>query len=213
MRHFAVKRIFILASGLIACSACVSTGSSTNGVTTYALNDEPSIASNQFGNKSAVQATIGAIKSEGSQDRVSSRAIRLPERPLGEIAVYDYQFPQSCGGHGFRVLEANEMLILEYEYAAHDGVAYKIRDYVAGPTPFVQAGLWGPYDHTADSISTMTSHFEKSGDRMFSGVYSQGLVTGLPVSEQQALGAAYQQAVSDVYSCGNNRTLVGSAGE
>ncbi len=183
------------------------------GTTTYALDDEQSISSGQFGDEFAVQATIGTIKSQGDRDRVSSRAIRLPERPLGEIAVFDYQFPASCGGHEFRVLEADKVQILEYEYAAQNGSTYKIRDYVSASNPFVKAGLWGANDHTADSISTMTSQVAVRGDAMFNGVYSQGFVTGLPAAEQRALGAAYQQAVSDVYGCAETRTLVGSVGE
>lgn len=213
MRHIAIKRTLILAAGALACSACVSSGNSMATASTYAMDDEPSVASGQFGDEFAVQATIGAIKSQVDQDLVSSRAVRLPERPLGEIAVFDYQFPASCGGHEFRVLEASETQILEYQYAAKNGNTYTIRDYVSGSSPFVKAGLWSANDHTADSISTMASQFEQRGDGLFNGVYSQGLVTGLPVAEQRALGAAYQQAVSDVYGCAETRTLVGSIGE
>jgi len=215
MRHFAAKRIWVLAASMLACSACVSTGSSVfgTGVHSSATAGNTTIASGQFGDEIAIQATIGRIKSNGDQNRLSSRAIRLPERHLGEIAVFDYQFPQRCGGHEFRVLEASETQILEYQFAANDGDTYMIRDYVSGPSPFVKAGLWSANDHTADSISTMTSQVAQSGDRMFSGAYSQGLVTGLPVAEQRALGAAYHQAVSDVYDCQGTRTLVGSAGE
>lgn len=208
MRHFADKRIWILAASVLACTACVSTGSSVFGTSASATTSP-----GQFGDEFAVQATIGTIKSQGSQDRLSSRAIRLPERPLDAIAVFDYQFPQSCGGHEFRVLEASETQILEFQYAAHDGDTHMIRDYVSGPSPFVQAGLWSAYDHTADSISTMTSQFEQRGDGMFDGVYSKGLVTGLPAVEQRALGSAYQQALNDVYDCNDAHTLISSAGE
>jgi len=208
MRHFADKRIWVLAASMLACTACVSTGSSEYGTSANATTSP-----GQFGDDFVVQATIGTIKSQGSQDRLSSRAIHLPERPLGEIAVFDYQFPQSCGGHDFRVLETSETQILEFEYAANNGDTYMIRDYVSGPSPFVQAGLWSAYDHTADSISTMTSQFEQRGDGMFNGMYSQGLVTGLPVAEQRALGSAYQEALNDVYNCQGTRTLVGSTGE
>jgi len=208
MRHFAATRIWILAASVLACTACVSTGSSKFGTSANATTSP-----DEFGDNFVVQATIGTIKSQGSQDRLSSRAISLPERPLGEIAVFDYQFPQSCGGHDFRVLETSETQILEFEYAANDGDTYMIRDYVSGPSPFVQAGLWSAYDHTADSISTMTSQFEQRGDGVFNGVYSQGLVTGLSVAEQRALGNAYRDALNDVYDCQGTRTLVGSAGE
>ena len=200
MRHIADKRTWVLTASLLACTACVSTDSSTT-------------SSVQFGDDFVVQATIGTIKSQGSQDRLSSRAIRLPERPLDEIVVFDYNFPQSCGGHDFRVLETGETQILEFEYAANGGDTYMIRDYVSAPNPFVRAGLWSAYDHTANSLSTMTSQVEQRGDGMFNGVYSQGLVTGLPVAEQRALGSAYQEALYDVYNCSARQTLVGSIGE
>ena len=212
MRHFVARRIGILATGMLACTACVSTGGSVSGTDTSAIAGATNV-SGQFSDELAVQATIGTIKSQGSQNRVSSRAIRLPERPLGEIAVFGYRFPQSCGSHEFRVLEASEMQILEYRYAAQDGDSYMIRDYVSGPSPFVQAGLWSAYDHTAGSISTMTSQFQQRGKGMFNGVYSQGLVTGLPAAQQRALGNAYRQALSDVFACQGSRTLVGSVGE
>jgi len=175
----------------------------------------PSYASgnptDHYGNDIAIRQTIDAVMTHGSQNRLSSQAIRLPERPLGEIAVFGYQFPENCGGHEFRVLEAQDTQILEYSYIASDGDTRTIRDYISGPSPFVQPGLWSAYDHTADSISTMTSKFEQRGAGMFNGVYSQGLVTNLAVVEQRALGSAYRQALRDVYDCGNTRTLVGSA--
>lgn len=166
--------------------------------------------SDQYGNDIAIRQTIDAVISQGSQNRVSSRAIRLPERPLGEIAVFGYQFPENCGGHEFRVLEAQDTQILEYSYTTSDGDTRTIRDYIAGPNPFVQPGLWTAYDHTADSISTMTSQIEQRGTGKFNGVYSQGLVTNLAAVEQRALGSAYRQALRDVYGCGNTRTLLGS---
>jgi hypothetical protein len=150
---------------------------------------------------------------QGNQGRVSSRAIRLPERPLGEIAVFGYQYPPTCGGHEFRVYEAQDMQILEYQYATLDGESHIIRDYIAGPSPFVEPGLWTAYDHTADSISTMTSQFEQRGDRMFNGVYSQGLITSLPDVEQRTLGNAYQKAISDAFACQDTQTLADASAE
>jgi len=208
MRHFADKRIWVLAASVLACTACVSTGNSE-----YGTGANATTSPGQFGDDFVVRATIGTVKSQGSQDRLSSRAVHLPERSLGEIVVFDYQFPQSCGGHDFRVLETSETQILEFEYAANNGDTHMIRDYVSGPSPFVQAGLWSTYDHTADSISTMTSQFEQRGDGILNGVYSQGLVTSLSVAEQRAFGNAYRDALNDVYDCQGTRTLVGSAGE
>ena len=194
----------MVAATLVACTACVSTSTSGVGANSPTLT-KSSVGS--YGSDYAVQATVGAVKLQGNQGRVSSRAIRLPERPLGEIAVFGYRFPATCGGHAFRVYEAQDMQILEYQYAALHGESHMIRDYVTGPSPFVEPGLWTAYDHTADSISTMTSQFEQRGDGMFNGVYSQGLVTSLPDAKRRTLGSAYQKAISDAYACRDAQTL------
>jgi hypothetical protein len=213
MRDFAIKRIWILAATSVACTACVSVGDPAVGMAGGgAISPTPTAGSaGLYGDKYIVQSTIGTIKLQGHQDRLSSRAIRLPERPLGEIAVFGYQFPMSCGGHKFRVYEAQNTQILEYQYDSNDGDTHMIRDYISGPSPFVEPGLWSAYDHTAGSISTMTSQFEQRGAGMFNGVYSQGLVTNLPDVEQRALGSAYQQALSDVYDCRDTQTLADSS--
>ena len=132
---------------------------------------------------------------------------------MGEIAVYDYQFPPICGAHEFRVLEADGAQILEYRFATSDGDTQAIRDYVVGPSPFVTPGLWSAYDHTEDSISTMKSQVEQRGDRMFKGVYSQGLVTGLADADQRTLGSAYQQAIGDAYACQSAQAVASTTGE
>lgn len=198
MKFFAGKRIWLITTTMFVCTACVSTVSTEGGMKAPRTAGGPSTV---YGDEHAVQATVGMVKAQGSRSRFSSRAIRLPERPLGEIAVFGYQFPSTCGGHEFRVYEAPDMQILEYQYAARNGETHLIRDYITGPSRFVEPGLWTAYDHTDGSIGTMTSELETSGDRMFKGVYSKGLVTNLPIGEQRALGNAYQQALSDAYAC------------
>lgn len=199
MRKLAGKRTIALAAILVACSGCETVDGVTVG------------APGQYGDDHNVQAAIGTIKSQGVKDRISSRAIRLPEQPLGEIAVFGYQFPAACGAHEFRVYETSNAQILEYRFAAGNGESKMIRDYVTGPSPFAKPGLWTAYDHTADSISTMKSKIDERGDRLFDGVYSQGLVTGLPDAEQRLLGNAYQRALADAGSCQPAQTLAGSA--
>ncbi len=201
MSHLPCKRILMVAAASLLCSACVSSGSVAGGAKSTDIDANSFAQSGQFGHGYAVRSTIGTVKTQGSQDRLSSRAIRLPEQPLGEITAFAFQYPSQCGGHEFHVYEADGMQILEYNYAASDGGSHDIRDYIAGPSPFVQPGLWTAYDHTADSISTMTPHYEKRGDRMFNGVYSQGLITNLPSFDQKSLGKAYQQALSDAFAC------------
>lgn len=196
MRQFATTRIGLLAVTAAVCTACGSMGS--------VETTEPVAA---YGDKNAVEVAIGTIKSQGKMDRLSSRAVRLPEQPLGEIVVFGYQFPAACGAHEFRVYEAKDMQVLEYRYALENGESQAIRDYVAGPNPFVAPGLWSAYDHTADSISSMTSELADRGDRLFKGVYSRGLVTGLPDPEQRALGYAYAQALDEVSTCPGTQTL------
>ena len=209
MRHFPVKWIGMLVATTVVCAGCETMGNlGFGGPKSIEKTADLGDLSGQFGDEYAVRVTIGAIKTQGSQDRLSSRAIRLPEQPLSAISVFDYQFPSNCGAHQFRVYEADNMQILEYEYAPVAGRSYVIRDYVSGPNPFVQPGLWTAYDHTADSIGTMTSKFEKRGYGMFNGVYSQGLVTNLPAEDQLELGNAYRRALGDVNGCSDTPAYV-----
>lgn len=201
MSHLPCKRILLLAVASALCSACASSASVAGGAQSADINAHAFAQSGQFGHGYAVRSTIGTVKTQGSQDRLGSRAIHLPEQPLGGITAFAFQYPSQCGGHEFHVYEADGVQILEYNYAARDGESHNIRDYIAGPSPFVQPGLWTAYDHTADSISTMTPQYEKRGDRMFTGVYSQGLVTNLPSYDQKYLGQAYQKALSDAFAC------------
>ena len=215
-REFSFNKVSVVLFIAITCAACAPMGSSgysssLDGTKPMSLTSDTIQSVDQYGNDYAIEQTIRTVISNGSEDRLSSRAIRLPEQPLSEIAVFGYRFPSVCGGHKFRVYEAQGLQILEYSYASQDGDEHMIRDYISGPSPFVQAGLWTAYDHTADSISTMTTQFEKRGDGMFNGVYSQGLVTSLPAVEQRALGNAYQQAISDVYDCRDTPTLADSS--
>jgi hypothetical protein len=213
---FLTKKVLVLIATAVACTACAPmdstvSGSAAGGDRLMSSSYASGNPTDQYGTDIAIRQAIDTVITQGSQDRLSSRAIRLPERPLGEIAVFGYQFPMSCGGHKFRVYEAPNIQILEYQYDSNDGDTQMIRDYISGPSPFVEPGLWSAYDHTAGSISTMTSQFEQRSSGMFNGVYSQGLVTNLPNVEQRALGSAYQQALSDVYDCRDTQTLADSS--
>lgn len=215
MRQLTANRMMVLLATTVACAACGSTAGLGQGEPANAAAASSQVAgpSGHYGDSDAVQATISMVKLQGREAHLSSRAIRLPERPLGEISVYGYQFPPACGAHEFRVLEADGTQILEYRFATPDGESQAIRDYIKGPSPFVAPGLWTAYDHTEDSISTMKSQVEARGDRLFKGVYSQGLVTGLADVEQRALGSAYQQALGDAFACEETQTLASTTGE
>jgi hypothetical protein len=175
-------------------------GSSLAGSESMSFTSGTGQTIDQYGTSDAIERAISVVKTYGTESHVSSRAIRLPENPLGEVTVFSLELPSNCGGHAFRVIEADGVRILEFEYTQSAGNNHQIRDYVAGPNPFVQPGLWTAYDHTADSISSMKSQFSNTGGRHAS-MYSQGLVTSLPAAERQTLGKAYQSAISDVRSC------------
>jgi hypothetical protein len=218
MRQVATKRTMALLAAAAVCAGC----GSTSGLGTSKTETAPTAAARggvasgqygQYGNADAVEATISTVKLQGHEDLLSSRAVRLPERPLGQIAVYGYRFPPSCGAHEFRVYEAEGTQILEYRFADQHGRTQAIRDYIQGPSPFAAPGLWTAYDHTENSISTMKSQVEQRGDRLFKGVYSRGLVTGLADAEQRALGAAYQRAIGDAYACQAAQALASTTGE
>ena len=154
-----------------------------------------------YGVENDIRGTVDIIKTVGDVRLISSRAIRLPSNALSAITMFNYEFPDVCGGHQFRVYEADSMQILEYEYAPVAGRSYVIRDYISGPNPFIQAGLWTAYDHTSDSISKMSMRFARRGSGVLVGTYSQGPVTGLNLSARRTLGMAYDRALRDSHNC------------
>ena len=155
-----------------------------------------------YGTEADVRGTVDVVKAIGDISEIGSHAIRLPSHPLSSITTFEYAFPETCGGHRFRVYEAGGTQILEYAYAPREGKSYFIRDYVAGPSPFIQAGLWSAYDHTGDSsVPDMRVQFAKRGSGILKGTYSQGPVTGLDASSRRVLGAAYDRALHDLRSC------------
>lgn len=155
-----------------------------------------------YGVEDNVRETVDIIKTAGEMTRISSHAIRLPSNPLRTITAFDYAFPDDCGGHHFRVYEADGTQILEYAYAPQGGKPQFIRDYISGPSPFIRAGLWTAYDHTGDSVADMDVKFARRGSGILAGTYSQGPVTGLDASAKRVLGAAYDRALRDSDSCG-----------
>ena len=202
-REFSLSKISVVLISTITCGACAPMGGfgySLAGSESMSFTSTSVQSVDQYGNTDAIKRAIGVVKTHGTESHVSSRAIRLPESPLGEVTVFSLELPSNCGGHAFRVIEADGVRILEFEYRQGAGDTYQIRDYVTGPSPFVRPGLWTAYDHTADSISSMKSQFSNIGGRHAS-MYSQGLVTSLPAPERQILGKAYQSAISDVRSC------------
>lgn len=154
-----------------------------------------------YGVENDVRETVDIVKTAGIVSRISSHAIRLPSNPLRTITSFDYEFPDTCGGHHFRVYEANGTQILEYAYAPLHGKGHIIRDYISGPSPFIKAGLWTAYDHTGDSVADMNLSFARRGSGILVGTYSQGPVTGLDPSARRVLGTAYDRALRDSHGC------------
>lgn len=154
-----------------------------------------------YGVEDDVRATVDFVKTVGDVSEIGSHAIRLPSNPLRTITAFDYEFPDNCGGHHFRVYEANGTQILEYAYAPPGGKGHVIRDYITGPNPFIGAGLWTAYDHTGDSVSDMSLTFASRGSGILTGTYSQGPVTGLDPSARRVLGSAYDRALRDSQAC------------
>ena len=194
---------FLLCTSVL-CGGCVSMYDGFSAL--WNRSDEPeSTASKRtslvYGMEDDVLGTVDIIKTIGDVSHISSQAIRLPSNPLHVITAFDYEFPGSCGGHHFRVYEAQGMQILEYTYAPLEGRGYVIRDYVSGQSPFMKAGLWTAYDHTADSISSMNMQSAIRGKGLLAGTYSQGPMTGLDPSAKRVLGAAYDRALRDSKAC------------
>lgn len=154
-----------------------------------------------YGVEDDVRGTVDFVKTVGDVSQISSRAIRLPSNPLHTITAFDYEFPENCGGHHFRVYEAVGTQILEYAYAPPGGKGHIIRDYISGPSPFIGAGLWTAYDHTGGSVSDMNLTFASRGSGIMTGTYSQGPVTGLDPSVRRVLGSAYDRALRDSQAC------------
>ena len=174
----------------------VETGIGQEVTATYG-NEEPAI----YGVEQNVRGTVDVVKTAGDVRQISSRAIRLPSNPLRTITAFDYAFPDDCGGHHFRVYEADGTQILEYAYAPTQGKHYIIRDYVSGPSPFIRAGLWSAYDHTSDGVSDMSLKYARRGSGILVGTYSQGPVTRLDPSSKRTLGVAYDRALRDSEGC------------
>ena len=149
-----------------------------------------------------VLATVQAVKGSGSRSVLGSRAVRLPTREHYEIAVFDYELPQACGGYRFRVYETGSTQILEYAYdQGGSGPPYLVRDYVAGSSPFIRPGLWSSYDHTADGVSSMMTLFTETNNPLMPRAYSRGFGTDLAEPTQRELDSAYRKAVKAASRC------------
>ncbi len=186
----------LLVSSLV-CGGCASfvetLFDSRNGPTPLQTGDKRAYSS--FGLQPDVYTTVAKVRDAGAVTHLASRAVRLPKRPVGAVTAYEYQLPQSCGSHRFRVYEFEQTQILEYLYDRPDGGQDQIRDYVEGPSAFIKPGLWTSFDHTRSGMSQMRTDVVRTRSNLVPSVYSRGLVSGLAEMTKHDLDVAYRRAL------------------
>jgi hypothetical protein len=151
--------------------------------------------------ESEVLAAVQAVKGSGLRRVLGSRSVRLPTREHYDITVFDYALPEACGGYRFRVYETGTTQILEYAYDQGRAEPWFVRDYIAGPSPFIRPGLWSSYDHTADGVSSMMMLFTETNNPLMPKAYSRGFGTDLAEMTQRELDSAYREAVRAASHC------------
>ncbi|VAW76600.1 hypothetical protein MNBD_GAMMA15-452 [hydrothermal vent metagenome] len=170
----------------------------------YIILDTKRYISGPYGEEQEVLALITTIKNSSKPSAISNRAVNLPNKPANlSLTVYDYDAPGECGGHTFRVYEGDELQILEFDFPENNKIT-RIRDYTRGPTPFVSAGLWGPYDHTegtAVEMCLLAGEGRKDGMGLMESRYVIGWITNIVDWKQAELGAEYASAVSNTNNC------------
>lgn len=180
----------------------------------YIILDAKRYISGPYGEEQEILALITAIKTHSTPATISNRAINLPNKQANlSLTVYDYTAPGECGGHKFHVYEGDELQILEFDFPENNKVT-RIRDYTKGATPFVSAGLWGPYDHTegtAVEMCFLAGEGSKDGMGLMEGGYVIGWITNIVDWKQAELGTEYARAVSNTNNC--LRRQAGLAGE
>ena len=170
----------------------------------YIVLDNKRYISGPYGDRHDVTSLIETIKLNSSPAIISNRALNLPNKPANlMLTVYDFSTPGECGGYDFHVYEGEELQILQFDFP-EDGKITRIRDYTLGPTPFVSAGLWGPYDHTDGTTMDMcllSGDAGKDGMGLMEGGYEIGWITNIVDWKQAELGEEYASAVSTSNRC------------
>ena len=196
-------------SARAACLAAVASASLT-GCVAFGAGDTQQgwtrVA--RYGGEADVLATVALVKGSGEAHRLSSRAVHLPLDEYEPIAEFDYALPPACGGYAFRVYETARTQILEFAYSDVDGATFLIRDYVLGANPFIKPGLWGAYDHTADTIPYMRAELAETLPPLPPYAYLKALVTGDSEPLQRELGMAYKRAIRAAVRCPVGSPLV-----
>ena len=177
----------------------------------YIVFDNKRYISGPYGDEPDVIALINTIKHNSSPAIISNRALNLPNKPANlMLTVYDFKTPDECGGYNFHVYEGEELQILQFDFP-EDGKITRIRDYTQGPTPFVSAGLWGPYDHTDGTTMEMcllAGDGSKDGMALMEGGYEIGWITNIVDWKQAELGTGYADAVKASNRCLQQHTAL-----
>jgi hypothetical protein len=170
----------------------------------YLVLDNKRYLSGPYGDEQQVLQLIDTIKLSSEPVSLSNRIVKLPNKPANQtLTVYDLMTPRECGNQSFRVYESSDMQILQYDYQ-DDIQVTSIRDYTRGPSPFITAGLWGPYDHTDETALEMcllSGDSHEDGMGLMEGSYEIGWITNIVDWKQAELGEAYANAVSSTNQC------------
>ena len=170
----------------------------------YIILDTKRYISGPYGDKTDILALINTIKANSTPSTISNRAVNLPNKPANlALTVYNYRAPRECGSYNFHVYEGDQLQILQFDYP-EDNKTTRIRDYTQGPTPFVSAGLWGPYDHTdgtAVEMCLLAGDGRKDGMGLMESGYEIGWITNIADWKQAELGTEYAKAVKTTYHC------------
>lgn len=177
----------------------------------YIILDTKRYISGPYGDEKEVLALVNTIKTHSTPTTVSNRAVNLPNKPANlTLTVYDYKVPDECGGQNFHVYEGDKLEILQFDFPENKKIT-RIRDYIKGPTPFVSAGLWGPYDHTdgtAVEMCLLAGEGRKDGMGLMEGRYEIGWITNIVDWKQAELGTEYASAVKTASRCLQQQTAL-----
>lgn len=161
--------------------------------------------SGPYGTEENINTIVRLANATSAPLEVSTRTLDLPNKPLNEsVRVYKLAIAPACGDAELYLFEGHKLKILQYEFIDSRGRSQQIRDYLEGPDPFTAPGLWGPYDHTTNSVCQMymlMGDGEEDGMGLLDSSYAIGWMTSLSESEQWLLGTEYDQAMARLANC------------
>ena len=174
---------------------------------TYDRVDNKRFFSGPYGAQEEILNIASEIQQRAKPVNISSRNIVLPNKPIYiNLKGYSYTLPSACGGLSFTFYKNEFLQILEYNHKTANNKSVKIRDYISANNPFVTAGLWGPYDHTAKTAlnNVLRSSGSSSNDDdmgLLRSEYNVGWVTTISESQQLEIGLAYANAITSADTC------------